>query len=104
MTDSAISQTVTWTAKFVDRISEVTDSLNVSGESSFSLTIFQHFLNRRFVQVRLKSSVMPLEVVPARQLHSWIPINSKRATSTISFKSKLSIRYTHLPISSNLTL
>lgn len=26
-----ISQEVTWTAKFVNRISEVTDSMNVSG-------------------------------------------------------------------------
>ncbi|KAJ7917733.1 hypothetical protein B0H13DRAFT_2231366 [Mycena leptocephala] len=29
--DSSTSQVVTWSAKFVDRISEVTDSLNISG-------------------------------------------------------------------------
>ena len=34
----AISQEVTWTAKFVDRISEVTDSMNVGG-TQFLLTI-----------------------------------------------------------------
>ena len=27
-----VSQTVTWTAKFVDKISEVTDSMNISGK------------------------------------------------------------------------
>ena len=27
-----VSQSVTWSAKFVDRISEVTDSMNVSGK------------------------------------------------------------------------
>lgn len=32
-TGAAVSQSVTWTAKFVDRMSEVTDSMNVSGES-----------------------------------------------------------------------
>ena len=29
-----VSQSVTWTAKFVDRISEVTDSMNISGMST----------------------------------------------------------------------
>jgi hypothetical protein len=29
--ESSTSQVVTWTAKFVDHISEVTDSLNISG-------------------------------------------------------------------------
>ena len=33
-----VSQSVTWSAKFVDRISEVTDSMNVSGTSSGYLT------------------------------------------------------------------
>jgi hypothetical protein len=32
-----ISQNVTWTAKFVDKMSEVTDSLNVSGMAKFVL-------------------------------------------------------------------
>ena len=32
--DVNISQDVTWTAKFVDRISEVTDSMNISGKWS----------------------------------------------------------------------
>lgn len=30
-TVGGVSQTVTWTAKFVDRLSEVTDAMNISG-------------------------------------------------------------------------
>ena len=36
---SSTTQEVTWTAKFVDRVSEVTDNLNISGKSFTSFIV-----------------------------------------------------------------
>ena len=49
-----ISQDVSWTAKFVDRISEVTDSMNVSGTSLAFSSVSDRIVDT-YVSLRISS-------------------------------------------------
>lgn len=97
-----ISQDVNWTAKFVDRISEVTDSMNVSGTFSWYLQIPVGY--SKLLQVPSKSNVTRLVVAEAHPRPSSTRTNLRRATSTISFKSRSPTKSLSLLMSSSLVL
>ena len=83
-----ISQAVTWTAKFVDRISEVTDSMNISGElRSLPRALYDSYTLSP-TKALCKSSATQSAAAAAQARPSWTQTSSKRVTSTTSYRSR----------------